>query len=151
MTGEEKVFEKRVERNMAAMSRKDLAEVMRPWADDGVLEFPGHTSISGRYEGRHAIEGFFRRVFEGTETMHIAVKRVAFANPIGFTYRNAVYVEAVVDTTTKAGISLRDERIFVIEYGRGKVVSLREWALDPTLLERPWGRGPEPSRSVQEG
>ncbi len=134
------MFEKRAQRSMDAMSRKDLAAVMRSWADDAVLDFMGHTPISGRYRGRPAIEGFFRRVFEGTEAIRVTVRHMAFANPVGLTYDNTVYIEFVVDATNRDGVTIHDERIAVFEYRRGKVVAMREWAFDPTIVERMWGR-----------
>jgi ketosteroid isomerase-like protein len=135
------MFEDRTQRSMDAMCRKDLAAVMRPWADDSVLEFMGHTPISGRYEGKTAIEGFFRRVFDGLDEIRIRVRHVAFSNPVGLTYSNTVYIESEVDATSRDGIAIHDERIAVFEYRHGKVVSMREWAFDPTILEGLWGRG----------
>jgi ketosteroid isomerase-like protein len=136
------VFEKRMQRGMEAMSRKDVAAVMQPWADDSVLEFMGHTPISGRYEGKPAIEGFFRSVFEGVESIRLSVRHVAFANPIGLNYNNTIYVESGVDVTSHDGVTIHDERIAVFEYRHGKVVSMREWAFDPTIVESLWSPAP---------
>lgn len=58
------MFEGRIQRSFEATSRKDLPAVMSLWAEDGVLESPGRSSRGGRYEGKAAIEGFFRRWFE---------------------------------------------------------------------------------------
>jgi hypothetical protein len=52
-----------------------------------------------------------------------------------------VYIESEVDATSRDGIAIHDERIAVFEYRHGKVVSMREWAFDPTILEGLWGRG----------
>jgi ketosteroid isomerase-like protein len=136
---DQEVFEQRTQRSMEAMSRKDVAAVMRSWADDAVLEFTGHTPISGRYEGRPAVEDFFRRVFAELETIQITVRHVAFANPVGLNYNNTVYVESAVDATSLDGVTIHDERIAVLEYSHGKVVSMREWAFDPTILDALWG------------
>ena len=133
------MFEHRVQHSMEAMNHKDLAAVMQPWADDAVFEFLGHTPISGRYEGKPAIEDFFRQVFDGLETLQINVKHAAFANPVGLTYNNTVYIEYDVRETTRAGVTISDERISVIDYRHGKVVSMREWAFDPTIVEAVWG------------
>jgi hypothetical protein len=37
-------------------------------------------------------------------------------------------------------MTIHDERIAVFEYRPGKVVSMREWAFDPTIVESMWGR-----------
>ena len=133
------MFEQRAQRSLEAIGRKDLAAVMRWWADDAVMEFMGHSPISGRYEGKPAIEDFYRREFAGLEAIRITVKHVAFASPVGFTYNNTVYIESAVDETSIDGVTIHDERIVVLEYCHGKVVSMREWAFDPTIFDAFWG------------
>jgi ketosteroid isomerase-like protein len=139
------VFEQRVQRNMEAFGRRDLAAVMRWWADDGILELAGHTPISGRYEGKDAIAGFFRSVFERYASARLTVRHVAFTNPVALTYRNTVYVESELEATSADGVTIHDERIAVFEYRRGKVVSMREWAFDPTIIEAIWGHEARPA------
>jgi ketosteroid isomerase-like protein len=140
------MYEQRVQRSMDAMSRKDLAAMMRPWADDGVFELAGHTELSGRYEGKAAIEGLFRRIFERLEVIRLTVKHVALVNPVGFTYNNTVFVESEVEQTSTDGVTILDQRIAVYEYRHGKLVSVREWAFDPTIIEAIW---PHAEASVQ--
>lgn len=132
------MFEQRVQRSMEAFGRKDLAAIMAPWADDGVFELAGHTELSGRYEGRAAIEEMFRRIFERLESARITVRHSAFANPLGLTRNNTVYVESEVVETSTDGVTIRDERIAVYEWRGGKLVSVREWAFDPTIIEAIW-------------
>jgi ketosteroid isomerase-like protein len=136
---EREMYEQRVQRSLEAMSRKDLGAMMRPFADEAVFELAGHTSLSGRYEGKAAIEGLFRRIFERLEIIRFTVKHVALANPVGFTYNNTVFVESEVAETSKEGVTIRDQRIAVYQYHHGKVVSVREWAFDPTVIEAIWG------------
>ena len=133
------MFEQRAQRSMEAMGRKDLAAVMASWADDGVFELAGHTTLSGRYEGKPAIEGLFRRIFEGLNEIRITVKHVALVNPVALTYNNTVFIAYDVEETSPDGLTIHDERISVTEYHHGKVVSMREWAFDPTIIEAIWG------------
>jgi ketosteroid isomerase-like protein len=139
------MYEQRAQRSMEAMNRKDLAAVMAPWADGGVFELAGHTTLSGRYEGKAAIEGLFRRIFQGLDAIRITVKHVALVNPVGFTYNNTIFIEYGVDETSPDGVTIHDERIAVTEYRHGKVVSMREWAFDPTIIEAIWGHVAAPA------
>jgi ketosteroid isomerase-like protein len=50
-----------IRRNIAALGRGDLAPLLRGYADDAVLVFPGESSWGGEYRGRDAIEKFLRR------------------------------------------------------------------------------------------
>lgn len=132
------MFEARVQRSMEALERRDLTAVMEQWADDGVFDLAGHTGLSGRYVGKPAIEGMFRRLFDGTTELRMTVRHVAFANPLGLTRNNTVYVESEVVETGTNGVTVRDERIAVYTWRGGKLESVREWAFDPTLMERIW-------------
>ena len=122
------------------MERKDLARIMRDWAEDGVLEYPGHSTISGRYEGKQAIEAFFGRVFERMDTIRLTVRHVGFANPLALTYRNTMYVEFEADEATKDGLLIHTEVVGVYRIRRGRLAFYREYIFDPTLAETVWGR-----------
>ncbi len=130
------MLEARTQRVMEALGRKDLAAVMRPWADDGVLEFMGHNPLSGRYDGKAEVRRFFQQVMDGVESLRIDVRHVAMTNPLGLTWNNTIYVEYQVEESNHAGVTIRDDRIAVFQYRHGKVVSMREWAFDPTNVER---------------
>jgi ketosteroid isomerase-like protein len=134
------MFEQRAQRAADAMNRKDLAAVMRPWADDGVFEMAGHTTLSGRYEGKAAIEALFRRIFERLEVIRFTVKRVGLANPVGLTYSNTLFIEMEVEETSTDGVTIHGNSLGVYEWRRGKLVAVREWLFDPTVYEAVWGR-----------
>jgi ketosteroid isomerase-like protein len=139
------MFEQRVQRTFEAVSRKDLAAVMRGWADDGVLEFPGHSTLSGRYEGKPAIESFFKRWFERMQSIRVTVRQVGFANPLSLTYGSTMYVEFTTDQVTTDGVSLHTEVAGVYRFRRGKLVSYREYLFDPSAAETIWGPAGEPA------
>jgi ketosteroid isomerase-like protein len=133
------MLEQMAQRNMDVLARKDVAAIMRGWAEDGVLELAGHSSISGRYEGKAAIEAFFHQLFERMERLTIKVRRVALANPLGLNYSNTVFIVYDIEEVSREGVSIRSHNIAEFEYRRGKVVSMREWWFDPTVLEPVWG------------
>jgi ketosteroid isomerase-like protein len=138
------MYEKQAQKTFEAVGRKDLAAVMAGWADDGVLEFPGHSSLSGRYEGRAAIEGFFRRWFERMASIRITVRHVGFVNPLALNYTNTMYVEFETDQVTTDGQALHTEVVGVYRFRRRKLVSYREYLFDPSQAEAVWGPAVDP-------
>ena len=52
---------RQVRRNIEALGHGDPAPLLRGYADDAVLTFPGESSWSGEHRGRDAIEQFLRR------------------------------------------------------------------------------------------
>jgi ketosteroid isomerase-like protein len=139
------MLERQVQHTFEAMNRKDLAAVMKGWADDGVLEFPGRSSLSGRYEGKVAIEAFFRRWFERMASIRLTVKHVAFANPVALNYTNTMYVEFDTDQVTTDGVSFHTEVVGVYRLRRRKLTYYREYLFDPDLAITVWGPASVPA------
>lgn len=129
-----------VRQGFAMMNRKDLVWLMRGWAKDAVLEFPGKTPISGRYEGKPAVEAFFRRMFDRMATIHFTVRRIVVAHPFALGLTNTVLIEWAADEVSHDGISIHVEGVTVSDVRRGRNVASREYIFDPDLLERMWGR-----------
>ena len=140
------MFEGRIQRAFEATSRKDLGAVMSWWADDGVLEFPGHSSLSGRYEGKVAIESFFRRWFERMASIRLTVRHVGFVNPVGLDFANTMYIEFDTDQVTTDGLAFHTEVVGVYRLRRRKLLHYREFLFDPDLTLTVWG--PASSRAA---
>lgn len=130
------MFEKQVAKNFEAMDRMDVEAVMRPWADDGVFEFPGHSALSGRMEGKPAIEAFMRALFERLDTWHFTVRHVALANPLALAYSNTIFVEWEVDERSRTGVVAHNAGVSVFTYRHGKLVAARDYIFDTSTVER---------------
>ncbi len=126
-------------RVLAAIRRKDQQAVCRAMSDDAVFEFPGRSTLSGRYEGREAIEGFWHRAFERYRTFNMRPTRIALVHPYAFGATNVGLVEWVMDGVTYDGLTPHFEGVAVIEIQRGKMVHGRDYFLDPELLDPVWG------------
>lgn len=126
-------------RSFAAMGRKDLDAVCRNLAEDVVYEIPGRSAISGRYEGRKAIEEFWSRVFERYETFDPKLKHFALLHPFAFGATNTIFMEWVADVVTSDGRSMHAEIATVVEMRRGKAVHVTDYFFNPSLLDGLWG------------
>jgi len=69
-----------------ALNRRDLPAFMSAWRDDGVFIYPGEIPESGTFQGKSAVEGWFRRFFEQFPEIGISSSRTAR----GTTARTAV-------------------------------------------------------------
>ena len=52
---------RQIRRNIAALGRGDHAPLLKGYADDVVLVFPGESSWGGEHRGRDGVERFLRR------------------------------------------------------------------------------------------
>lgn len=135
-----------------AVSRKDVEAVSRGVAEDAVFEFPGRSRMSGSYEGREAIRGFWARVFERYDTVTMTPKRIALTHPYALGLTNSVLMEWRLDATTEDGLQIHAEGVAAVEIRRGKMVHSRDYFFDPTVLEVIWGpREGESRRSSPSG
>lgn len=132
------MFEKRVQETFEALDRKDLAAVMARWADDGVFEFGGNSTISGRYEGKEAIESFFRKVFARMSKIQTTVRSVGFSGP-RLNYAGTMFVAYDVDETTIEGRAIHDQRVATFRFEGGKLVHSAEYFLDTAVIDEVWG------------
>lgn len=130
------MFEGRMAKAFEAMEHKDLEAVMRGFSDDAVFEFPGHTPISGRHEGKPAVEAFFRDLFGQLESWRFTVKHVGLANPIGLNYSNTMFVEYEVDETATSGLTAHNRGVSIFEFRHGKLVAGRDYFFDSTVPDR---------------
>lgn len=134
-----------------AVSRKDVDAACRDIGEDVVFEFPGQSSISGRYDGRPAFRAYWLRLFDRYDTFTMTPKRIALARPYAFGLTNTVLMEWVVDVLANDGLSLRAEGVTVVEIRHGKAVHVRDYIFDPTLLELVWGKRKEEQGQVATG
>jgi ketosteroid isomerase-like protein len=134
------VLAKRATRSaFATLNQKDLDGVMRAWADDGVFEFPGRLPVSGKYEGKQAIESFFRTWFDKMATIRFSVKHVAVERIFALGATNAVTAEWDVVETDQQGRTYHVSGVTVLQARGGKLVRVRDYIFDLAPLEEAWG------------
>lgn len=138
------MFEQLAARMFRPVNRKDLDGWMRAWADDAVFDFPGDSPISGHFEGKAAIEAWWRRWFDRMAQVRFTPVHVAFANPFGFSVANTVFTQLTVDVTTKDGLTAHADLVNVSRVRAGKIVEARDYFFDPSVEEAVWGRGSDP-------
>lgn len=144
------MLEAYVQRNYEALNRRDLRAIMSWFADDAVFEFPGNTPMSGRFEGKPAIEAWWRRWVDRYESVHFTVKHAALGNPLRLNVSNTLFVAWDVETRTVDGFAASASAVSFTKIRRGKVVYARDYFFDPTILESVWGRREEQvSRSAE--
>jgi ketosteroid isomerase-like protein len=139
------MFESLAQRQFEALNRRDLAAIVEMWNEDAVFEFPGKTPISGRFEGKAAIEAWWRRWVARFATVHFTVRHVGVISlrpgALG------MMVAWDVEVMTTDGITGQASGVSLIQQRGGKVAFARDYFFDPEGLERIWGR----AESATEG
>lgn len=126
-------------RGYQAIGRHDLDAVMAGWAEDGVLEYPGHSTVSGRIVGRENIRRWFARWFDTMPDIRFTVKHVAVENLFALGLTNTVIVEWDLDETRHDGASFHATGASAFHVRHGKVTSFRDYIFDQEIIDEVWG------------
>jgi ketosteroid isomerase-like protein len=113
-----------------ALNRHDLPGFMSAWRDDGVFVYPGEIPESGRFEGRSAVEGWFRRFFEQFPEIRFVLREICVRNIFDLVGTNVVAVHWDIELTNREGRVGRNSGVTVVSIERGKVFLAKDFIFD---------------------
>jgi ketosteroid isomerase-like protein len=123
-----------------ALNGHDLDKFMAAWSDDGVFEFPGDIPESGRFEGRAAVESWFRRFFEQYPTIAFDVRDICVRDALDMVGTNVAAVHWDLRLVNRSDHHGRNSGVTVVTLARGKVVHARDYIFDlGPDFQRNWG------------
>ena len=123
----------------ASLNRRDLSKSLANWAADATFVYPGSISVSGKIEGKKAIEEWFKKFLEQFPKVNITVKNVYIQNIFALGATNVVAVEWDEAVTNREGRSFQYSGVTIINIKRGKATSVREYIFDNEVLKKAWG------------
>ena len=119
-----------VEKSYDAINQHDLTRFMAAWRDDGVFIYPGDTSASGTFEGKSAVEAWFRRFFEQFPEIRFEIQDVCVRSILDVIGNNVVAAHWNVQVTSREGQTGQNSGVSIITTQRGKVVSVKDIIFD---------------------
>ena len=123
-----------IPRAFDTLNRRDLPAMLNGMTDDVVMELPGPPGIAGRYEGKAAVEAFWRVHFTRYDTLTTRPRRIALTRPYALGLSNTVIAEWTADGTTCMGDPVHIDLMSIWEIRRGKVASAKDYVFDTA----PW-------------
>jgi len=124
---------------MNEMNRRDIPKLLSHWADDAVFIYPGNMSVSGRMEGKKAIEEFFQKFMDQFPEFHSTIKNTYVKNIFALGPSNIVAMECESVFTNRNGEVFENSVVSIAEVRWGKVVSMQDYYFDVDKLQRAWG------------
>ncbi len=113
-----------------AMNRHDLPTFMSAWREDGVFVYPGDVPESGTFNGKPAVEGWFRRFFAQFPTIDFRVKDICVRNIFDLIGNNVVAVHWDIGLVNRDGRQGQNSGVSIITIERGKVVRVKDYIHD---------------------
>jgi ketosteroid isomerase-like protein len=124
----------------AALNRRDLPKFMASWRDDGAFIYPGDIPESGTFQGKTAVEGWFRRFFEQFPTIEFDVRDICLRNQFDLLGTNTAAVQWHLRLVNRDGREGRNSGVTVIALEGGKVVHVKDYIFDlGDNFRRNWG------------
>ena len=120
-------------------NRRDVSKIMSHYTDDGVYIYPGKMSVSGKYEGKKAIEEFFYKYVEQFPELNFKIKNTFVKNILDPCFCNTLAVEFECVVINRNGETFENGGVGVTKVKWGKVVSIQDYYFDTDKLRRAWG------------
>jgi ketosteroid isomerase-like protein len=135
--GGEAMFEGMVQKQFdRAQNRLDVAAIMAMWNDDAVFEFPGRSAVSGRFQGRDALEAWWRRWVARYARARFTVRHVGIVS----LWPRVTLIAWDFEGTTDDGIRVETSGVTLARARGGKISYAKDYLIDPRALEAVWGR-----------
>jgi ketosteroid isomerase-like protein len=113
-----------------ALNRHDLPEFMKAWRDDGVFVYPGEIPESGTFQGKSAVEGWFRHFFEQFPGIRFDIQDICVRNIFDLAGTNVVAVHWNIQLTNRDGRVGQNSGVTVVNIKRGKVFLVKDFIFD---------------------
>jgi len=123
-----------IAKGFAAISRHDLDTVVGMFHEDGVFEFPGHTVLGGRFQGKEEIRAWFRRWFDRMPEIRFTLRHVSVDRIFAFGATNAVHAEWDLDETDQEGRTYHLTGVTAFEVQGGKARRVKDYIFEQDLL-----------------
>ena len=112
------------------LNRHDLAKFMSAWREDGEFVYPGDIPESGTFQGKAAVEGWFRRFFEQLPKIQFDIRDICVRNIFDLAGTNTVAVHWDIHLTNREGREGRNSGVTVVEIQGGNVVRAKDYIFD---------------------
>jgi len=124
------VAKKAIANSFEAMNRHDLSKFMSVWREDGVFIYPGEIRESGTFEGKSAVEGWFRNFFDQFPRIQFNIQDICVKNIFALSGTNVVTVHWNIELTNRNGRKGQNSGVTVINIRGGKVFLIKDFIFD---------------------
>ena len=121
------------------LNRRELHTFLRDWADDATFVYPGNLSVSGKMEGKAAIDDWFQKFMNWFPDVNFTVKNVCVENIFALGGTNVLAVEWDVALTNRDGKEFENNGVTVITLKKGKAVQVCDYIHLGETAKEAWG------------
>ncbi len=113
-----------------ALNRRDFSAFLAAWRDDCTFIYPGDLPVSGKMEGKAAIEKWFRNFLDQFPKIKFTVKSVCVDNIFDMLGTNTVAAHWDIDYTNEDGKEIENSGVSIIKIKFGKAELVTDYYFD---------------------
>jgi ketosteroid isomerase-like protein len=123
-----------------ALNQRDFPTFSAAWRDDCVFIYPGDVEMSGRHEGKAAIEKWFKKFLDQFPQIHFTLKNICVDNILDFVGTNTVAVHWDTDLTNIKGEKIQNSGVTILKIKFGKALHVKDFFFDSNeAVKKAWG------------
>jgi ketosteroid isomerase-like protein len=127
-----------------AMSRHDLDALLKDYADDATLVYPGDVNgVSGTFTGKATLRAWYQRYFDQFPVIRNTLKNIAVSNIFDFMGNNVIAVQWETEVVNRDGLQVKNSGVSIVTARRGKAIHIRVYmSVTGDKFRAAWGVGP---------
>lgn len=124
------IARKAIADSFQAMNSHNLPKFISAWREDGVFIYPGEIWASGTFQGKAAVEGWFRKFFDQFPKIQFDIQDICVKNIFAMSGNNVVAVHWNINLTNHEGRVGENSGVTVISIKGGKVFQVKDFIFD---------------------
>jgi ketosteroid isomerase-like protein len=124
-----------------AMNRHDLDALLKDYAEDVVMVYPGDVEgVSGTTTGKPALRDWYQRYFDQFPVVDQRVRHIAVSNIFDMVGNNVTAVDWEVDVVNRGGLEVHNGGVSIITSRLGKATDVAVFmAVTGDKVRQAWG------------
>ena len=124
------VAKKAIADGFEALNQHDISKFMSSWRDDGTFIYPGEIPASGVFQGKSAVESWFRNFFDQFPKIQFDVQDICVRNIFDLTGTNVVAVHWNLQLKNRDGRVGQNSGVTVLHIKGGKAFQVKDFIFD---------------------
>ena len=135
------IAKRKIRSGFNSLSNHDIDTFLKDWAEDATFIYPGNISVSGEYQGKKAIEDWFKKFMAQFPIINFTIKHLCLQNIFDMIGTNHIAVEWDVILTNKDGKEIQNSRVTTLDLKMGKAILVRDYIFNLEKVKEGWGEG----------
>ncbi len=132
------IAKSKLRKTFNALNNHDLDTFISGWHENGTFIYPGDLSVSGTFQGKDTVRGWFENLFRQFPEIQFTLNHICVDRLFDMTGTNTIAAQWDIEVTNRSGIKTQNIGINIIKIRNGKVIEVRDFFFYPERLKIGW-------------